>query len=201
MSFFEQGGLLYGIVYSLWRGSLAARCRLWTEFYRRVVAECGAGTIFRTNIYMAYPKRIRIGRNCSFGERVVIYAQDSAGSLTIADGVEISDGVVLDFTGNVSIGRNAIISSGVSIYTHDHGRDPHARPIACDLTIEENVWIGAGAYVLPHVQKIGQGAIIGAGSIVTAPVPQSVVIAGNPGRVLAQQNGADRTTMQTWEAV
>ena len=52
------------------------------------------------------------------------------------------------------------------------------------LEIKDNVWIGARAIILGNVRTIGTGAIIGAGSVVTKPVPDYAIVAGNPARII-----------------
>ena len=52
------------------------------------------------------------------------------------------------------------------------------------LVIENDVWVGHGAIILPSVTKIENGAIIGAGSVVTENVPPYAIVVGNPGRVI-----------------
>lgn len=54
---------------------------------------------------------------------------------------------------------------------------------ALPITIEDNVWIGGGAILLPGV-TIGKGSVVGAGSVVTRDVPQYCVAVGNPCRVI-----------------
>ncbi len=51
-----------------------------------------------------------------------------------------------------------------------------------NLIIGNDVWIGANAIILPSVKKIGNGAVIGAGSIVTKDIPAYTIIAGNPAK-------------------
>lgn len=53
-----------------------------------------------------------------------------------------------------------------------------------ELTIGNDVWVGQNALILPSVGKIGDGAVIGAGAVVTKDVPDFAVVAGNPARVL-----------------
>ena len=60
--------------------------------------------------------------------------------------------------------------------------DVPTRPIR----IARNVWIGFGACVLPGV-RIGEGAVVGARSVVTGDVPPGAVVAGNPARVVRYQ--------------
>ena len=59
------------------------------------------------------------------------------------------------------------------------------------MRIGDNVWIGAGAIILPGV-TVGDGSVIGAGSVVTKDVPGGVVAAGNPCRVLREIGERDR---------
>jgi maltose O-acetyltransferase len=52
------------------------------------------------------------------------------------------------------------------------------------LLIDDDVWIGARAMILPGCQHIGKGVIIGAGSVVTKDVPDYAIVGGNPARVI-----------------
>jgi len=93
--------------------------------------------------------------------------------------------VILDIAA-VTIGDNTQIGPGVQILAADHPRDPALRARMLEfgrpVTIGANVWIGAGAIILPGV-TIGDDALIGAGSIVTRDVPAGAVAVGNPARV------------------
>ena len=83
----------------------------------------------------------------------------------------------------VAIGRKCMISWDVLIMdTSQHGlgdQPSDARPIS----IGDRVWIGARAIILPGV-TIGEGAVIGAASVVTRDVPPHTVAAGNPARII-----------------
>ena len=86
----------------------------------------------------------------------------------------------------VSIGDMTQIGPGVQILTADHPRDSAERRRMLEfgrpITIGANVWIGAGALILPGV-TIGDDAIIGAGSVVTRDVPPGGTAVGNPARL------------------
>jgi carbonic anhydrase/acetyltransferase-like protein (isoleucine patch superfamily) len=53
--------------------------------------------------------------------------------------------------------------------------------------IEDDVWIGHNAMILPGCRRIGRGAIIGAGAVVTRDVPRYTIVAGNPARPLRER--------------
>jgi acetyltransferase-like isoleucine patch superfamily enzyme len=184
MKYFQNGGFRYGLAYSLLRGSLYIRSLFTTWLHRNVLGEVGKGTGFGAGVYFGYPRMIRIGKNCLIAHDVCINSESPSHELAISDNVQVSYGVRIDFTGGISIGRNTLISSNAVIYTHDHGYDPHSQPVGHELTIEDDVWIGIEAIVLPSVHRIGRGAIIGAGAVVTKPVPAGAVVAGNPARII-----------------
>lgn len=93
--------------------------------------------------------------------------------------------IILDVT-EVIIGDKTQIAPGVQILTADHPRDPRQRESGLELgrpiRIGRNVWIGAGALILPGV-TVGDDALIGAGSVVTRDVPAGATVVGNPARV------------------
>jgi maltose O-acetyltransferase len=93
--------------------------------------------------------------------------------------------VVLDVV-TVTIGAGTQIGPAVQIYAADHPRDPAQRRAGVELgrpvDIGRNVWIGGGAIILPGV-RIGDDAVIGAGSVVTRDVPAGATAVGNPARV------------------
>jgi putative colanic acid biosynthesis acetyltransferase WcaF len=142
-----------------------ARLSIWYRFWLRVfgatVGYCGLAPTCR----VVHPWLFRIGDNCSIGERVTIYN-----------------------LGIVSIGDQTVISQDVYICagTHDHTR--RGLPLLRHpITVGDNVWICAGAFIGPGV-SIGNGAVIGARSVVTKDVPPWTVVAGNPARVINRRD-------------
>ena len=101
---------------------------------------------------------------------------------------------VLD-VGKVRIGATAQIAPNVSIYTAGHPVHPDSRnsgyEYGINITIGDNVWIGGNACILPGV-TIGDNVVIGAGSVVTKDVPDNVIAAGNPCRIIRTITEEDR---------
>ena len=100
----------------------------------------------------------------------------------------------------IDIGNNVLIASDVKIYTATHTTDVvgrtnsqenkkisgcFCRTFSCPVRIEDNVWIGGGAILLPGV-VIGRNSVIGAGSVVTRSIPENCVAVGNPCKVIKQ---------------
>ena len=102
--------------------------------------------------------------------------------------------VILD-VGKVRIGKNVMFAPNVSIYTAGHPVHPDSRnsgyEYGIDITIGDNVWIGGNVCVLPGV-KIGDNVVIGAGSVVTKDLPDNVITAGNPCRIIRKITQEDR---------
>lgn len=97
--------------------------------------------------------------------------------------------------GHIYVGNNVMIAPNVTLATAAHPIDPELRretfQYNADVHIGDNVWIGAGAVVLPGV-TIGENSVIGAGSVVTKDIPANVVAVGNPCRVLREIGEHDR---------
>ncbi len=96
--------------------------------------------------------------------------------------------VILDVN-KVQIGDNVLLGPNVQIYTATHPIDPTARltgkEYAKPIVIGNNVWIGGGTIICPGV-KIGDNVTIGAASVVTKDIPDSVIAVGNPCRVIRE---------------
>ncbi len=102
--------------------------------------------------------------------------------------------LVLDIA-KVKIGANAQIAPNVSIYTAGHPIHPDSRNSGYEygigITIGDNVWIGGNACIMPGV-TIGNNVVIGAGSVVTKDIPDNMIAAGNPCRIIREITEEDR---------
>jgi maltose O-acetyltransferase len=106
-------------------------------------------------------------------------------NISLGDGVFLNFNCVILDVVEVTIGDRTQIGPAVQIYAADHPRDAETRKTGLEfgrpVRIGSDVWIGGSAILLPGV-TIGDGAVIGAGSVVTRNVAAGVTVAGNPAR-------------------
>ncbi len=137
------------------------------EMLPEMFAEVGEGCFIQPPFYANWG-----GSNVHLGSH--IYANFS---LTLVD------------DGHIFIGDDTMIAPNVTIATAGHPINVKLRKRGlqynADVHIGKNVWIGAGAIILPGV-TIGDNTVIGAGSVVTKDIPSNVVAVGNPCRVLRE---------------
>ncbi|WP_039839569.1 sugar O-acetyltransferase [Paenibacillus sonchi] len=130
------------------------------------------------NVYIEPPFHCDYGSNISVGEN--FYANFNC---TILD------------VGKVVMGENVMFAPNVSIYTAGHPVHPDSRNSGYEygiaITIGNNVWIGGNAIINPGV-TIGHNVVIGAGSVVTKDIPDNVIAAGSPCRVIREITEEDR---------
>ena len=142
----------------------------------------------RVIILMRY---LREKNRITCGARVTIKPAHlcSESKFVCGEGLKIGTDAYIDYSGGVLIGNNVSISEGAKIYTHDHIIDGfidwRLNGIKmCNLTICNYAWIGTSAIILSGVETIGEGAIIGAGSVVTKAVDPYTVVAGVPAKII-----------------
>jgi acetyltransferase-like isoleucine patch superfamily enzyme len=119
---------------------------------------------------------IKIGTSCSIGDRTEIHAGKC-----------------------VEIGNNVIIAWDCVIMDRDYHSAEEGREVIIPVSIGNGVWIGCRAIILKGV-KIGGGAVVAAGAVVTKDVDPFTLVAGNPARVVRKVRGwkgkiADRHEM------
>ncbi len=114
---------------------------------------------------------IRIGKNCLISEFNVLRGQ---GGITIGDSVYTSPGVQLIAVNHVYADLNRpIIDQGIT---------------AEGIIVEDDVWIGSNVVILDGV-RVGKGAIVAAGAVVTKDVPSHTIVGGVPAKVIKEITG------------
>lgn len=131
-------------------------------YLRLMKAKIGKGSFLMKSIYIQSPNR-----------------------LTIGEGSHINRGCVIDARGGIEIGNSVSISYGSHIMTGGHDyKSPTFAGVFAPISIGDYVWIGVGCTILQGV-KIGKGAVICSGAVVTRDVPEYEVVAGIPARKIA----------------
>lgn len=112
-------------------------------------------------------------------------------NIFLGNNIYIGTNCVFHAIGGLEIHDGSILANNIEIITFNHNYDsfdltsiPYdKRYIKKKVIIEENVWIGSHALILPGI-TIGEGAVVGMGSVVTKDVPPFAVVGGNPAKVI-----------------
>jgi len=133
-------------------------------FYRLAGVKIGAGSTVHMRVRLYDPSHIIIGRDTIIGERVV-----------------------LDGRAELKIGNHVDIATGAMIFNSQHDiRNADFAPIEAPVTIEDYVFIGPNAILLPGV-TIGRGAVVGAGAVVTKNVEPMSIVGGVPAKEIGNR--------------
>ncbi len=132
----------------------------------------GPGCGISPTATFAYGLRIELGARVVVGDNSRLWAGPERARIVIGS--------------DVIIGPNVLVTA--ANYRFNDGRPIHDQAMnAADIVIGDDVWIGGGSIVLAGC-KIGVGAVIGAGAVVTRDVPPFTVVAGVPARVIGQRH-------------
>lgn len=156
--------------FNIWFTGLLER-RKMKRFFARLASK-GKNVYLCKGWNISSPNKLHIGSNTWVGENFFARCE-----------------------GGVTIGSGVIISRGVEIWSANHNYDsddlqslPYDRRFVMKpVRIEDNVWIGSRVIIVPGV-SIGEGAVIGAGAVVSHDVPPCAVVGGNPAKVIKYRN-------------
>lgn len=150
-------------------GKLSNKLRYYTA--KAFIQKCGVGVNFEKGASIS--SKLIIGDNSGIGQNAII-------------------------SGSVVIGDNVMMGPDCIIYTRNHSFSDVNTPIRLQGFDEEktvyignDVWIGGRVIILPG-RKIGDGSVLGAGSVITKDVPSYAVVGGNPARVLKYRKIGDK---------
>ena len=151
----------------MWGLALRLRDRLRQFEARQMLAHCkqvGASVRLRMPVVIYHPEHLVLGNSIDVGEYVVIRA-----------------------SGGVTIGDRVLIAAHAVVTSRQHPARLPRFGVTEDapIVIEDDVWIGAGAVVLPGV-TIGRGSIVGAGAVVTGDVEPFSIVGGVPAKPIGR---------------
>ncbi|MDR1679062.1 MAG: acyltransferase [Prevotellaceae bacterium] len=138
---------------------------------KRIFAKCGNNLTIENGVYFGNGKDIEVGNFVGFGSNFKTLNR----ILNIGNELMMAEDVVF-LGGNHNYNRLDIPMRKQGT----EGKTP--------LEINDDVWIGARAMVLPGCKKIGRGVIIGAGSVVTKDIPDYAIVGGNPAKIIKYRN-------------
>jgi len=184
-SIYAQTTLLEGTVHLIKGSWKMLKVSFLSAYWRHNFRRAGKNlTVFpRTRIDR--PRNITVGSDFSLNHGSVL-RNEATGTFQAGNKVALGMHCLIDYSGGLVLGDDVVISDEAQVHTHNHGLNPHTVPTYRRLTMGSGVWIGGRAIILPQVSSIGDGAVIGAGSVVTKDVPPHCVVAGNPARVIRQ---------------
>jgi acetyltransferase-like isoleucine patch superfamily enzyme len=137
-------------------------------------------------------EEITIGSDCSILQGSLVHCY--GGKIRLGDNVTINPYCVLYGHGDLAIGDNVLIATGCVMIPANHNiDDPQAtirtQGLRCEgIQIEDDVWLGARVTVLDGV-RIGRGAVIGAGAVVTKSIPAGAIAVGVPAKIIRYRPG------------
>ena len=148
----------------------------------------GEGTTL-PRLHVTWPHQVHIGKHCTL-EPHISFKYDGywhpGPSIVIGDHVFVGHDCEFNISAGIEIGDNSLIASGCRFVDHNHNiqqgaltREQHAP--AAPIVLEADVWLGVNVTVLQGV-RIGRGAIVGTGSVVTTSIPPNELWAGTPAR-------------------
>ncbi len=190
------GRLKFVITEAWWKCRLG-KCGspLWMGCAKVVSArnvEVGSACTFEDGVLLSSGRAgggIKIGDGVHIRRGTTLYTGDGPkGSIAIGNGTMINYNCSLLGDGGITLGNNVLVSPGVVITSFQHGFSDLSKPIVeqapklAPVVIEDDVYIGSNAVLCPGV-RIGRGAVVGAGAIVTRDIEGASVAFGVPAQV------------------
>ncbi|NMB84479.1 acyltransferase [Candidatus Roizmanbacteria bacterium] len=150
-------------------------------FFVQLLAQIPSHTLRKT-VYRLFG--IKIGKGSTVHMGAVFYDPKN---IVIGDDTIVGEQAVLDGRDKLAIGNHVALATGVMIYNSDHDlNDPNFKAVIAPVKIDDYVFIGPRAIILPGVQ-IGKGAVVGAGAVVTKDVPPYAIVGGVPAKIIGER--------------
>lgn len=184
----------------IWKHIQAVQRYVYTGYWSRYFESFGKNSvIFPTFKLLVGAKCISIGKSCIIDKGCQLTAwlyygeQIFSPSIKIGDGSAIGESAHITAINGITIGNNVLCGKKILITDNSHGSteidmfdiEPRKRVLYSKgkVVIEDNVWIGEKASIMPGVH-IGKGSIVAANSVVTHNVPAYTLVAGSPAKII-----------------
>lgn len=161
------------------------------RFTPEELGSLGAGCTLEEGVLVFNAKHVHLGNEVYIGHRALLHG-DTRADLRVGDGAWIGPDCYLHSAGGIEIGARAGIGPRVTIMTSTHEEtSPPAAILDAPLTrapvtVGPGSDIGTGAILMPGAH-IGAGAQIGAGAVVVGEIPDGMIAAGVPARILRRR--------------
>ena len=159
---------------------LSHKLRLYWWFFRNSLR----GVKVIPPLWMDKPRNVHVGQGTKVGPYVYVSVQNPKGYLRVGCHCELNPFSVFLCGHGIEIGDYVLLAPGVKVITSSNAYEPNwliaSNPhTGGKVVIEDNVWVGSDAVILPGV-TIGEGSVIGAGAVVTRDIPKGTVAYGVP---------------------
>lgn len=141
------------------------------QLCKRLFSSCGNKLVVENNVYFGNGKDIQVGNEVGFGSNFKTINR------------------ILKIGNYLMMGEDVLFLGGGHHYSKTNIPMGHQGvKEKTPLEIGSDVWIGARVIILPGCKQIGEGVIIGAGSVVTNDIPDYAMVGGNPAKVIKFRN-------------
>lgn len=185
------------------------------QYYAAKLKHMGKNVTIGAGVKIQNPEYISLGDNVIIRDHVTLIARGEGG-IEICDDVVINDRVYLDTesaaTGYIRVGKGTYIGTGTTMFGHKgleigenvllaqnitltpyshHYEDPsriiYAQGGHCEkVVLGDDVYVGMGVCIM-YSGNIGEGSVVGAGSVVVKPIPPYSIAVGNPAKVIKER--------------
>lgn len=178
------------------------------------LAKLGPAGYVSPNAIIEHSK-VKLTNDVYLGDRVTLFEAYNGGPVTFCQGVHLYSDIIIEtgdggelligkdthiqpkcslsaYKGSIFIGERVEIAPSCGFYPYNHAmiadKTIRSQPLVSkgDIAIGDDVWIGFGCIVLEGV-KIGHGAVVGAGAVVTKSIPDMAIAVGNPAKVIGSR--------------
>tara|TARA_B100001248_G_scaffold39712_1_gene25385 strand:- start:1709 stop:2302 length:594 start_codon:yes stop_codon:yes gene_type:complete len=148
---------------------------------------------FEPGLRIESPRNIELGSDSYFGFNFKLYASEFS-KIKIGFNASFNSNVMINARGKgkIFIGNNVLIGPNVVLRSSNHSFQTIEKPVIDqgmeygEIIIHDDVWIGSNAVILPNC-RIGKGAIVAAGAVVTRNVDSFTVVGGVPARLIKKR--------------
>jgi acetyltransferase-like isoleucine patch superfamily enzyme len=169
------------------------RSELRRAWWARRLGRCGRDVFIEPKVeFLRHPEHVSLGDHVIIKQGARLCATNPDARIAVGAWTTIGYHTHVFATTEIMIGQDSLIAPFCYLVDANHGTARHARirdqkMSSSPISVGNDVWLGAGAVVLPGV-TIGDGAVVAAGSVVAHDVPPYALARGNPAEVFGERS-------------